>query len=72
MDDITTKNKLQKIIRFKNPLKIYLNKWKDEIMDVEEIKTTENGIKKIVKKKKIILKRNKDEKTENDKEPKKI
>ena len=55
-DDVI-KYKLGKIIKLKNPIKIYFNNWKD-ILDFEEQEINEDGIKKIVLvKKKLIIRK---------------
>ena len=57
--DEIIKKKFEKIINRRNVIKIYFNKWKD-IVDLEEIKTIENGVEKVILlKKKLILKKDK-------------
>ena len=72
INDIEDKNKIKKIIRFKNPLKLYFNKWK-YFIDLEETEINENGIKKkIFTKKKLIIKKDKNIENDEDEEIKNI
>ena len=64
-NNIIIKKKMIKILRFKNPLKIFINKWKS-LPEKTEKETKETDIKNVViTKKKIILNKNKTDTLEN-------
>ena len=69
--DINKKNKLENIIKIKNPLKEYFNKWK-KIINLnskrEDDNIENNKTKKIITKKKIIYKSNKYNEKEKEKD----
>ena len=69
LENLDKEGKLKNIIRFKNPLKIYFNKWKLIINLKEEDIKEDNKKPKIITVNKVIYKKGKIEKIEKDKSP---